>query len=442
MSMPEARSAAAARTATSALGALAEMKGAFHGGPSVTALDFLSAARDVRAALAPLTRADARSRGEPVSGSRNETEVDSGTFTACRAAFVPALRFHSAVLKRLTRRLGDVLDVAETAALCRAAEAHDRFLEASSKARSRVDLRRQTREALLDLVTRSSGAGRAEDGFGSRAFFLTGGAESETSRVTARGLARAAAEALAEVSSWATRAAVASSDPTMWASRVLIWVAASLQAGGKDLVTAVASRGAGGAGAGAAAMAATLGALRDASSLSAAAAAAPALARAGAALLRAIAELTDEAAVAVGDVAAWKATRRAAYRHLMAPGGALDQLLEVSLENPGAGTGGGARAILAAELAGTMLRGAFAGVPPVAFARHVADARADLARVSLRCVGEWASRREWPADEEDAGDREWRLGDLFAEAGLCAPPRAAKSAPTPRAPRKRKRVEV
>ena len=52
--------AAAAATATAALAELAEAKGAFYGGPAGTAADFLSAARDVRAALAPLfSRSDA-----------------------------------------------------------------------------------------------------------------------------------------------------------------------------------------------------------------------------------------------------------------------------------------------------------------------------------------------------------------------------------------------
>ena len=119
------------------------------------------------------------------------------------------------------------------------------------------------------------------------------------------------------------------------------------------------------------------------------------------------------------------------------------------------------RGALAAELAGTMIRGAFAGVPPVAFARHLADTAAgasDRGSPRFRFVREWLSRRDWPAeDEERAGagggkngknENAWRLADALADAGVCAVPAAAAAAvapppsPAARAPSKRKRVEV
>ena len=183
--------------------------------------------------------------------------------------------------------------------------------------------------------------------------------------------------------------------------------------------------------------------------------------RAGAALLRAVAACPGSAAVAAGDAPAWAATRRAAYRELLRAGGALDELLEAcsACEARDADAGARARGLLDAELAGTMLRGAFAGVPPVAFAKHIADVR--HAAGSSRCgagaspfrfVREWLSRRDWPAeDEERAGaggeknENAWRLEDALADAGVCAaPPPASAAAPSPaaRAPSKRKRVEV
>ena len=135
----------------------------------------------------------------------------------------------------------------------------------------------------------------------------------------------------------------------------------------------------------------------------------------------------------------------------------LDELLEVCFlgERRGADAGARARGALAAELAGTMLRGAFAGVPPVAFARHLADTEAgasDRGSLRFRFVREWLSRRDWPAeDEERAGaggeknENAWRLEDALADAGVCAaPPPAAAAPPSPavRVPSKRKRVEV
>ena len=103
-----------------------------------------------------------------------------------------------------------------------------------------------------------------------------------------------------------------------------------------------------------------------------------------------------------------------------------------------------------------MLRGAFAGVPPVAFAKHIADVR--HAAGSSRCgagaspfrfVREWLSRRDWPAEEEERGEASageenaWRLADALADAGVCAAPAApAPPSPAARAPGKRKRVEV
>ena len=435
--------AAAAATATAALAELAEAKGAFYGGPAGTAADFLSAARDVRAALAPLfSRSDAGDAG------------DAGALAACRAALLPALRLHAALARQMTRRLGEVLDPAETAALCRAVAAHDAFLaneKNASDAPSRsVEMRRaRLREAMLLVVTRSSGSGRDAEGFGARDVF----AEPD-SKTDSPPLALAAAAALTEVSSWAANAAAVSSNPKRWASRVLAWATTSLRAGGDPLVAAVASREGGG---GAAAFAATLGALRDASSAPAAAAAAPALARAGAALLGAVAARPGPDAVAAGDAPAWAATRRAAYRELRRAGGALDELLEVCFlgERRGADAGARARGALAAELAGTMLRGAFAGVPPVAFARHLADTEAgasDRGSLRFRFVREWLSRRDWPAeDEERAGaggeknENAWRLDHALADAGVCAAPPPAKAAPpspAARAPSKRKRVEV
>ena len=402
--------------------------------------------RDVRAALAPLfSRSDA--------GDAR----DAGALAACRAALLPALRLHAAVARQMTRRLGEVLDPAETAALCRAVAAHDAFLaNDSSDAPARIETRRaRLREAMLLVVTRSSGSGRDADGFGARDVFAEPDAK-KNQRATGASppLALAAAAALAEVSSWAANAAAASSDPKRWASRVLVWATTSLRAGGDPLIAAVASREGGG---GAAAFAATLGALRDASSAPAAAAAAPALARAGAALLGAVAARPGPDAVAAGDAPAWAATRRAAYRELRRAGGALDELLEVCFlgERRGADAGARARGALAAELAGTMIRGAFAGVPPVAFARHLADTAAgasDRGSPRFRFVREWLSRRNWPAeDEEHAGaggeenENAWRLADALADAGVCAaPPAAAPPAPSPaaRAPSKRKRVEV
>ena len=110
------------------------------------------------------------------------------------------------------------------------------------------------------------------------------------------------------------------------------------------------------------------------------------------------------------------------------------------------------RGALAAELAGTMLRGAFAGVPPVAFARHLADTEAgasDRGSPRFRFVREWLSRRDWPAEEEERGEASageenaWRLADALADAGVCAAPAApAPPSPAARAPGKRKRVEV
>jgi len=438
--------AAAAATATAALAELAEARGAFYGGPAGTAADFLAAVRDVRAALAPLF-----SRGD--AGDAR----DAGALAACRAALLPALRLHAAVARQMTRRLGEVLDPAETAALCRAVAAHDAFLaNDSSDAPARIETRRaRLREAMLLVVTRSSGSGRDADGFGARDVFAEPDAK-KNQRATGVSppLALAAAAALAEVSSWAANAAAASSDPKRWASRVLAWATTSLRAGGDPLIAAVASREGGG---GAAAFAATLGALRDASSAPAAAAAAPALARAGAALLGAVAARPGPDAVAAGDAPAWAATRRAAYRELRRAGGALDELLEVCFlgERRGADAGARARGALAAELAGTMLRGAFAGVPPVAFARHLADTAAgasDRGSPRFRFVREWLSRRDWPAEDEKhpgAGGEEnenaWRLADALADAGVCAaPPAAAAAPPSPaaRAPSKRKRVEV
>jgi hypothetical protein len=124
-------------------------------------------------------------------------------------------------------------------------------------------------------------------------------------------------------------------------------------------------------------------------------------------------------------------------------------------ERRGADAGARARGALAAELAGTMLRGAFAGVPPVAFARHLADTEAgasDRGSLRFRFVREWLSRRDWPAeDEERAGaggeknENAWRLDHALADAGVCAAPPPAKAAPpspAARAPSKRKRVEV
>jgi hypothetical protein len=229
---------------------------------------------------------------------------------------------------------------------------------------------------------------------------------------------------------------------------VLSWATTSLREGGAPLVAAVAARQGGG---GAAAYAATLGALRDASSLPAAAAAAPALARAGAALLRAVAACPTHAEVAAGDAPAWAATRRAAYRELLKAGGALDELLEVCVlgERRDAAAEARARGLLAAELAGTMLRGAFAGVPPVAFARHVADTATGSSSGSFRFrfVAEWKSPgREWPADDDDAGGKNaWRLADALADAGVCAAPAPkppAPPSPAARVPSKRRRVEV
>ena len=178
--------------------------------------------------------------------------------------------------------------------------------------------------------------GRDAEGFGARDVF----AEPD-SKTDSPPLALAAAAALTEVSSWAANAAAASSNPKRWASRVLAWATTSLRAGGDPLVAAVASREGGG---GAAALAATLGALRDASSAPAAAAAAPALARAGAALLGAVAARPGPDAVAAGDAPAWAATRRAAYRELRRAGGALDELLEVCFLGEAAPTPALARA--------------------------------------------------------------------------------------------------
>jgi len=457
--------AAAAATATAALATLAQTKGAFYGGPAGTAADFLSAARDVRAALAPLFR---------TSLSSGFGSHDAATLAACRATLLPALRLHAAVARRLTRRLGEVLDPAETVALCRATAAHDAFLASSDasdanaadarkrrggSSRARVNeneygnverkrKRERLREAMLRVVVSSSGSGRDADGFGaeSSAFAETG--RNAHSGAMHSPLARAAAAALAEVSRWAADAAAQSSDPQEWASRVLSWATTSLREGGAPLVAAVAARQGGG---GAAAYAATLGALRDASSLPAAAAAAPALARAGAALLRAVAACPTHAEVAAGDAPAWAATRRAAYRELLKAGGALDELLEVCVlgERRDAGAEARARGLLAAELAGTMLRGAFAGVPPVAFARHVADTATGSSSGSFRFrfVAEWKSPgREWPADDDDAGGKNaWRLADALADAGVCAAPAPkppAPPSPAARVPSKRRRVEV
>ena len=102
-----------------------------------------------------------------------------------------------------------------------------------------------------------------------------------------------------------------------------------------------------------------------------------------------------------------------------------------------------------------MLRGAFAGVPPLAFVRHVADTKNATGSSSgeesfrFRFVGEWNNKSrmaEWPAEEDDAGGKNaWRLADALADAGVCAAPAPkpqAPPSPAARVPSKRRRVEV
>ena len=419
--------AAAAQTATKALVRLASAKGAFYGGPSGTACDFLSALRDVRCAISPLWA--------------THTTADAATITACRACLLPALLLHAAVAKRLTRRLGEVLDVAETRWLCVAVDAYDLFLETqqpsntseSTSSSKNKTLQENLRSAMLELVVCSSGSGRDVDGFGARS--LPGMNNTEITN-----LSLAAGSALVEVTQWATIAAALASDEDkkQWSAKVLRWCTASLEQGGDTLVRAVASPNAGGA----VAFASTLGALRDALSLTASADAAPSLATAQAALLRAVASHTDEENVAVGDSGAWRATRRGAYRELLGAGGALETLLgEVSRGNAVDADGNKlatSEIAVAAELAGTLLRCAFAGVPPVAFARHVGDASAGSNAFAF--VKTWSKRTEWPTDE----DEPWRLGDVLADAGLCCTPKKKHAPPSPavRIPSKRRRVEV
>jgi len=441
--------AAAAATATTALAKLAAARGAFYGGPSGTAVDFLSATRDIRNALAPLYgSANGNGNGNGSSGAsiKHTLTMDAATLTVCRAALLPALHLHAAVAKRLTRRLGEVLDVAETAALCRAVVSNTRNYgkDGSNTPSFSKDSDKHfqaLREAMLEVVVTSSGSGRDPDGFGARS--LPGVQKNETSE-----MANAAGSALCEVTSWALNACALSSDPQGWSARVLTWATTSLERGGHELVAAVASRREGGGGG--VKFAATLGALRDGSSAGAGAGAAHSMARAGTALLRAVANHTNEDSVCVGDLRCWQATRRGAYRELLCPGGALETLMLGADENVPTDNGN-ARAVVsvAAALCGTLIRCASAGEAPVAFVKHVADTTNGLTDFTIlqTLVEQWASKREWPDD-----DPAWRLGNMLHEAGLCAAPKPKTTEsgkrlapPLParvRAPSKRRRVEV
>jgi|AntAceMinimDraft_5_1070358.scaffolds.fasta_scaffold20818_2 nucleolar pre-ribosomal-associated protein 1 len=199
--------AAAAAAAVTALADLAEQRGAIHGGPSGTAADFLSALRDVRAALAPLCH---DKHGGGGGGS--------GELAVCRAMLAPTLRLHVAIARQLSRRRGEVIDVAEVAALCGAVDAAARAepgVRTGSATNTRGGSRTSgsgsgsgpgasrivgnssgvLRAAMLEVVVGSAGAGR-------NSMFPIGS-------VTGEHTALAAARALAAVVPWAAAAAAA-----------------------------------------------------------------------------------------------------------------------------------------------------------------------------------------------------------------------------------------
>ena len=451
--------AAAAATATIALANLAEQRGAFYGGPTGTAVDFLAAARDVRVAVMPLAFSAA-------GGARaNPAET-----AARRAALLPALRLHVAVSRRLSRRLGEVADASEVAALCRAADTVDDSA---------------VREAMLDVVCASAGAGR-------NGMFAVGG--DADARVAAAGAA-----AVAAVVPWAAAAAATGRHPRRDAARVLRWAANAIAAGGSTLAAAMASEDGGG---GAARFAAALGALRDAAGPETRAEMEPALVRAQTALLRAVVAAGDAEGAAAGDDATRAAMRRPAYAALLSPGGALEELADALAEaeadaeaeaeadaaakadtnanadaeanasdGDGAtrfpkrrrvsgdetrGDGGvvGARGAIAAALAATLLRAAFAATPPLAFVRHVVDLCGTGRGTGTGMTHRFKFEREWEgmrladggvADSEGAG-RAWRLGAMLREAWGAGSAAAAGGAATSAAPspvaRAKKRARV
>ena len=329
----------------------------------------------------------------------------------------------------MTRRLGEVLDPAETAALCRAVAAHDAFL-ANGNASDAPGAHRD--------AARASSRGHASGGdavvrFGARREGVRGARRLRRARLQNRfaaARARRRRRAYGGVLLGRQRGGGILQPQEVGQSRA--GVGNDVAASGRHL-----ARRRGGverSGGGAAAFAATLGALRDASSAPAAAAAAPALARAGAALLGAVAARPGPDAVAAGDAPAWAAARRAAYRELRRARAArwTSSWRFVFWARGAAPTPALARAARSAELAGTMLRGAFAGVPPVAFARHPRTRRRRfrprLAPVPVRPGvavasrlargGRGTRRRRRRRKNENA----WRLEDALADAGVCAPP--------------------
>ena len=310
---------------------------------------------------------------------------------ARRAALLPALRLHVAVSRRLSRRLGEVADASEVAALCRAADTVDDSA---------------VREAMLDVVCASAGAGR-------NGMFAVGG--DADARVAAAGAA-----AVAAVVPWAAAAAATGRHPRRDAARVLRWAANAIAAGGSTLAAAMASEDGGGGAARSRRRWARCATPRDRRR---GAEMEPALVRAQTALLRAVVAAGDAEGAAAGDDATRAAMRRPAYAALLSPGGALEELADALAEaeadaeaeaeadaaakadtnanadaeanasdGDGAtrfpkrrrvsgdetrGDGGvvGARGAIAAALAATLLRAAFAAAAP-AFVRHVVDLRA------------------------------------------------------------------
>ena len=255
-------------------------------------------------------------------------------------------------------------------------------------------------------------------------------------------------------------------------------------------------------GGGAARFAAALGALRDTAGPEARAEMEPALVRAQTALLRAVVAAGDDEGAAAGDDATRAAMRRPAYAAFLSPGGALEELADalaeaeakaeaeadaaakadtnaeanadaeanasdgdgatrfpkrrrVSGDEPG-GDGGvvGARGAIAAALAATLLRAAFAATPPLAFVRHVVDLCGTGRGTGTGMTHRFKFEREWEgmrladggvADSEGAG-RVWRLGAMLREAWGAGSAAAAGGAATSAAPspvaRAKKRARV
>jgi hypothetical protein len=356
--------AAISAFATYTLTKLARRQGVIRGGPAGTATDFLSALRDIRVALSSLLTAFVNTHTHSAVNQVERTRK----LTACGSLFVPALHMHSVIMQLLSRRRGEVIDISELAGLCAAVDST-----------GCLGTRRGTslHEFMLDLIVGSTDTGR-------NGTFSVGAVSQQTVTTTAM--------SFVAVLRWAAHVSaqfggkVAIEDAT---SKVLQWSLASLLGGGLVLMTAITATAEGG---GAQLTANILGALLAASGPRHAAAIF-AVVRTQGMLLQTLLRNGADNRLSEADRGVCLALQGPVFSRLVASGGALDELLSV-VENcvfanlsrtyssgcdathcfgklNTAQTVTDPRGELAARLAATLLRAAFAAASPDIFLQHV-----------------------------------------------------------------------